>query len=338
VALANQGGGDPAHPIPLSYHGPVPRIPDPIVTRAVLRRTAIVSLAANVGIVITGGVVRLTGSGLGCPTWPQCTTDGSYVTTPAMGINGVIEFGNRTLTFVVGLLALICVVLAWLRRREGATRSWRETWLAVLVLAGIPLQGVIGGLTVLSNLNPWVVGLHFLGSMAVIAAAYALVTATRAPSAPSWQAPAPVRLLGGVLVVVSALVLMAGTVVTGSGPHAGDADARRTGLDPEMISQLHVDLVMLLIGLSVAMIFVVRALGGPPRAAVILVGVELAQGAIGFVQYFTGLPEVLVAAHMGGSALVWIATLAVADGLRASAPVDPATVSAEPALEVVGVR
>ncbi|GAA1760579.1 COX15/CtaA family protein [Luedemannella helvata] len=303
-----------------------------LASRTLLRRFALASLAANVGIVITGGVVRLTGSGLGCPTWPRCTEE-SYVTTAAMGHHGVIEFGNRLLTFVVGALAVLCVVLAEIRRRRGG-RDWSETRLALLVFAGIPLQGVIGGFTVLTDLNPWVVGLHFLGSMAVIAAAYALVSATSAAAAPSWQAPSAVRRLGQVLVFVSALVLVAGVVVTGSGPHAGDENAHRTGLDPEMISQLHVDVVMLLLGLSIAMIFVVRATGGPIRRAVILLGVELAQGLIGFVQYFTHLPEVLVAMHMGGACLVWIATLALYDVLRARAvapdvvPVSPAAVLA----------
>ncbi|MFC7484184.1 heme A synthase [Luedemannella flava] len=285
------------------------------VSRTILNWFALASLAANVGIVITGGVVRLTGSGLGCPTWPRCTDD-SYVTTAAMGIHGAIEFGNRMLTFVVGLLAVLCVVLAEARRRAGG-RDRTETRLALLVFAGIPAQAVIGGFTVLSDLNPWVVGLHFLASMAVIAAAWALVAATGAAPAPSWQAPTAVRRLGGVLVVVSALVLVAGVVVTGSGPHAGDEKARRTGLDPEMISQLHVDLVMLLIGLSIAMVFVLKATEALARTAVILLVVELAQGLIGFVQYFTHLPAALVAAHMGGSCLVWIATFAVYDVVRA---------------------
>ncbi|GAA1791422.1 COX15/CtaA family protein [Luedemannella flava] len=305
------------------------------VSRTILNWFALASLAANVGIVITGGVVRLTGSGLGCPTWPRCTDD-SYVTTAAMGIHGAIEFGNRMLTFVVGLLAVLCVVLAEARRRAGG-RDRTETRLALLVFAGIPAQAVIGGFTVLSDLNPWVVGLHFLASMAVIAAAWALVAATGAAPAPSWQAPTAVRRLGGVLVVVSALVLVAGVVVTGSGPHAGDEKARRTGLDPEMISQLHVDLVMLLIGLSIAMVFVLKATGGPARTAVILLVVELAQGLIGFVQYFTHLPAALVAAHMGGSCLVWIATFAVYDVVRARVTAPAAdVVPASPAPALAG--
>ncbi len=307
-----------------------------LASRTLLHRFALASLVANVGIVITGGIVRLTGSGLGCPTWPRCTAD-SYVTTAAMGHHGLIEFGNRLLTFVVGALAVACVLLAETRRRRGG-RDWSETRLALLVFAGIPLQGVIGGITVLTDLNPWVVGLHFLGSMAVIAAAYALVSATSAAAAPSWQAPVAVRRLGQVVLGVSALVLVAGVVVTGSGPHAGDQNARRTGLAPEMISQLHVDVVMILLGLTIAMIFVLRATGGPVRPAAILLGVELSQGLIGFVQYFTHLPETLVVAHMGGSCLVWIATLALYDHLRArtptTTPVTPVPVSPAPALAV----
>jgi cytochrome c oxidase assembly protein subunit 15 len=310
----------------------VPSLADLSVPRATLRRFALASVAANAGIVVTGGVVRLTGSGLGCPTWPRCTAD-TYVTTPAMGAHGVIEFGNRTLTGVVGILAVVCLVLALLRRRRHT--GWSEVRYAALVLAGIPAQAVIGGITVLTDLNPWVVGLHFLASMAVIAAAYALWSVTRAPAGPRWETPPAVRRLGGVLVAVTAAVLVVGTIVTGSGPHAGDEKARRTGLDPELISQLHVDLVMLLIGLSVATVFAIRAVGGPVRAAVVLVAVELSQGLIGFVQYATGLPAVLVAFHMAGSCAVWLAALAVADGLRrpAVAPTFPvAAVSPTPAV------
>jgi cytochrome c oxidase assembly protein subunit 15 len=316
----------------------VPSLADLSVSRPMLRRFALASVAANAGIVVTGGVVRLTGSGLGCPTWPRCTAD-TYVTTPAMGVHGVIEFGNRTLTGVVGVLAVICLALALLRRRRDRA-GWSEVRYAALVLAGIPAQAVIGGITVLTDLNPWVVGLHFLASMAVIAAAYALWSVTRAPAGPRWETPPAVRRLGGVLVAVTAAVLVVGTVVTGSGPHAGDGKARRTGLDPETISQLHVDLVMLLIGLSVAMVFAIRAVGGPARAAVVLVAVELSQGLIGFVQYFTGLPAVLVAFHMAGSCAVWLAALALADGLRRPAVTSgpPVEVPVSAPAEVLSAR
>ncbi|NJC65334.1 heme A synthase [Planosporangium flavigriseum] len=286
----------------------------------VLRRLALASLLANIGLVGTGGAVRLTGSGLGCPTWPRCTAD-SYTTTREMGVHGMIEFGNRSLTFVVALLALACVVSALCQR----PRSRPLTLWSALVLAQIPAQAVIGGITVLTNLNPWVVGLHFLASMVVIAAAYQLWV--RTAGAPSGAALArPLRTLTRLTVIVAAAVLAVGTVVTGSGPHAGDAGARRTGLDPQEISQLHTDLVFLLLGLSVALWYALRAAGAPARArraAEWLIAVELAQGVIGFVQYFTHLPALAVGLHMIGAAAVWVATLAVLETTRPGAAVAP---------------
>ncbi|SCF25316.1 cytochrome c oxidase assembly protein subunit 15 [Micromonospora saelicesensis] len=279
------------------------------VSGILLRRLALASIIANVGIVVTGGAVRLTASGLGCPTWPRCTDD-SYVTTPEMGVYGVIEFGNRMLTFAVGLIALATVLAVLLHRprRPGLLA------LAVAVFLGIPAQAVIGGITVLTNLNPWVVGLHFLASMAVIAAAYALWRRIGDPDGPTVAVvPAPLRALARVTTGVTVAVLVVGTWVTGSGPHAGDHGAARNGLDPETISQVHADGVFLLIGLSVALIFAFRAVGAQraTRAAIILVAVELSQGLIGFVQYFTHVPAILVGTHMLGSCLVLLAALSV---------------------------
>jgi cytochrome c oxidase assembly protein subunit 15 len=275
-----------------------------------MRRLALASLVGNAVLVVTGGAVRLTGSGLGCPTWPRCTSR-SYVTTSEMGGHGIIEFSNRMLTFVVGLLAVACVVaaLAQRPRRRSLTR------LSVLVLAGIPAQAVLGGITVLTHLNPWVVACHFLASIAVIAAAYALWQRSREGDGPPVRlVPAPLRGLLGTLVAASGAVIVVGAVVTGSGPHAGDAKARRTGLDLVQIAQLHADLVFLLIGLSVAAWFALRAVGAPARAvraAVVLLGVETAQAAIGFVQYFTHLPILAVGLHMAGACAVWVITLAL---------------------------
>ena len=294
----------------------------PPVSGILLRRLALASIIANVGIVVTGGAVRLTASGLGCPTWPRCTDD-SYVTTPEMGVYGVIEFSNRMLTFAVGLIALATVlgVLAHRPRRPGLLA------LAVAVFLGIPAQAVIGGFTVLTNLNPWVVGLHFLASMGVIAAAYALWRRVGDPDGPTVAVvPAPLRALARVTTGVTVAVLVVGTWVTGSGPHAGDHGAARNGLDPESISQVHADGVFLLIGLSVALIFAFRAVGAQraTRAAIVLVAVELGQGLIGFVQYFTHVPALLVGAHMLGSCLVLLATLSVQWSTRERHSVAPA--------------
>ncbi|SNT62506.1 cytochrome c oxidase assembly protein subunit 15 [Asanoa hainanensis] len=279
-----------------------------------LRRLALANIIANVAIVVTGGAVRLTGSGLGCPTWPRCT-DASYVPNGEMGIHGVIEFSNRMLGWVVGAVALATLIAAFVHhRRERTVGSRRLNRLALGVFLGIPAQGVVGGITVLTNLNPWVVGLHFLASIGVLAAAYALWRRTvDGPGPRRTVVPSPLRQLVWVLTVVSLAVVALGVIVTGSGPHAGDVDAHRTGLDPETISQVHADVVFLLLGLTLAVWFAARATGArrTARAALVLLAIELSQGVIGFVQYFTGLPEILVGLHMLGACLVWLATLSV---------------------------
>ncbi|MEN3306816.1 MAG: heme a synthase [Micromonosporaceae bacterium] len=286
------------------------------------RRVTLVSLAANVVIVITGGVVRLTDSGLGCPTWPRCT-GASYVTTPAAGYHGIIEFGNRSLTYVLVALAAGALLLA---RRPG-NRTRRRVRYAWLSLATIPVQAVVGGLTVLTHLNPWVVSAHFLLSMAVIAVTYALYAAAVSPDGPRRPVvAAPLRGLAWTVLGTSLAVLAAGTVVTGSGPHAGDHGARRTGLDAGTVAQLHTDAVMLLVGLSLALWFALRGANAPHRAvraAAVLVGVELAQGVIGFVQYFTHVPALLVGLHMAGACAVWLATLAIFPALSATVGAAP---------------
>jgi len=288
-----------------------------------LRPLALASLVANIALVVTGGAVRLTGSGLGCPTWPKCT-DASYTTTAAMGVHGTIEFGNRLLGAVLGLIAVACLVAALVERpRRGSTIR-----LALAVLLGIPAQAVLGGITVLTHLNPWVVGLHFLVSVALIAAAYALWRRTaEGDGTPVPLVPAPVRHLARITAVTALAVITAGVVVTGSGPHAGDEHAKRTGLDPALVAQLHADLVFLLIGLTVALCFAMPATAAPRSAvlaAATLLVIELGQGLIGFVQYFTHLPVALVAAHMLGAALVWTGALAVLWSLRERPVLDQA--------------
>lgn len=267
-------------------------------------------MIANVGIVITGGAVRLTGSGLGCPTWPKCT-DNSFVPSEATSYHVLIEFGNRMLGGLVGVIAIAGLLLAFMVR----PRRPRQVTLAALTFAGVASQGVLGGITVHMDLNPWIVGAHFMLSVPTIAAAYAFWMSTRDPARlTAWSSPAAVRHLGWAIVGASVLVLALGTVVTGSGPHAGDADVPRNGFDPETVAQLHVDGVFLLIGLSLALWFALRAVNAPSaprRAAVALILVELAQGVIGYVQYFTGVPVILVGLHMAGACALWLAALAV---------------------------
>jgi len=268
------------------------------VSPRLVRGLTLANLAANVGIVITGGLVRLTGSGLGCPTWPKCTDD-SYTPVGAVDVHKVIEFGNRMVSIIVGVVAIATVVALW-RHPQRLLARW--------VLAGVLLQGVVGGITVRMDLSPYFVGPHFLLSMTLIALAYQLWRRTNPSSAPTEPRLRP---LGWAVTIAGAAVVVVGVVVTGSGPHSGDEKAVRTGLDPEMISQLHVDVVFLLLGLTVATFLAAHALRawGVRRSATVLCGVLLAQGAIGFVQYFTHLPWVLVGFHVAGACAVWVATL-----------------------------
>ena len=271
-----------------------------------LRRLAIASLVLNVGIVVTGGAVRLTNSGLGCPTWPSCTS-ASLTPTKAYSFHGIIEFTNRQLTFIVGLFAVLTLIAAWRQRRQLT--------LAAIAFFGIPAQAVLGGITVLTDLNPYAVACHFLLSMAVVAAYALLVWRLLERSAD--PVSTPVVWLVRVTVAVTAAVLALGTVVTGSGPHAGDLKAgrlHRIHIASSSASQLHADAVMVLIGLSVGVLAVAYAVGAGAavrRAAAVLVGVELAQGVIGYTQYFLHVPPLLVALHMFGACLVWLAALQV---------------------------
>lgn len=290
------------------------------------RRIFAAGVVVQVGIVVTGGLVRLTGSGLGCPTWPECTP-GSYTPTleQAEGLHSAIEFGNRLLTFVVGAVALACVVAAWRHR----PRRRPLVLLAGAQLLGVLGQAGLGGVTVLTGLSPVIVAAHFLLSMVLIALAVALYLRGNEPA----DGPAvplvrdEVRWLAGGLAAVAAAVLVLGTVVTGSGPHSGDAQApARLGLDPETMSWLHADLVFLFVGLIVALLVALRVSDGPAaarRRTRWLLGIALAQGVVGYVQYFTGLPEAVVALHMLGACLVVVATVAVQLALRARAPAEP---------------
>lgn len=277
------------------------RIPPP--SRPVLRRLAWASLAANALLVATGGAVRLTDSGLGCPTWPQCTA-GSLVVHDAMGIHGFIEFGNRLLTFVLAAVAVATWVAAM--RYQPARRSIR--WLATILALGIPAQAVIGGVTVLSELNPWIVALHLLCSLAIIGVAVVLIRRVdEGDDPPALVVPPAVAWLGRATFAATWAVLYLGTIVTGSGPHAGSATSPRTGLNPEAMAQLHADIVFLLVGLTIGTALAMRAASAPPRpqrAVWLMLGVEIAQGVIGYVQYFTHLPVALVGAHVFGASVV----------------------------------
>lgn len=286
-----------------------------------LRGVLLANLVVEVTIVVTGGLVRLTGSGLGCPTWPQCVP-GSYTPVPhqAEGYHRFIEFGNRTLTSVVSIAALLTVYAVW--RWAGRRRDLLLP--AVVVVAGVGVQAVLGGITVRTGLNPFTVAAHFLVSMALVAAsAYLLFRAPELPGARPLAVHPLVERVAWAACVVAAVVLALGTVVTGSGPHSGDADEpARFGLDPRSVSWLHADAVMLFCGLVVAVWVAARLTGStaaPGRAWATVLVVTLAQGAVGYTQYFTGLPWAVVLVHMLLASLLVVALVRGMVRLRASA-------------------
>lgn len=290
-----------------------------------LRWLAVASLIMNVVIIVTGGLVRLTDSGLGCPTWPQCTP-GSYTPHAALGVHGVIEFSNRMITFILIIFAVLTFVAALLHRSGDRRLDRKVRWLAFALGFGIPFQGVIGGITVLTQLNPYVVALHMLDSMVLVALAVWLVRLT-------WPAPARpvggrVRLLTVITFGLAWVVVSLGTVVTGSGPHAGDLQSRRTGLNPADISHLHSGAVYLLVAATIGCLVLLRS-----RAALLLLLVEIAQGVIGFVQYYSNLPIGLVAVHMLGAAttMALAANLLCSVRLGSAVTTDSAPVSDLPA-------
>ncbi|MFM8842781.1 MAG: COX15/CtaA family protein [Actinomycetota bacterium] len=280
---------------------------------AEIRRRALLKLSSLMvftqsAIVVTGGAVRITGSGLGCSTWPECTP-GSYTPTPNQPeapLHAWIEFGNRLLTFIllINAVALMFVIL-----RSGA-RDLRK--LGVFQILGILAQGVLGGITVLTGLNPATVAAHFLLSIVLIAGALSLRQRAHSKTPTSISRIRLVRNLLRAHLALTIAVLFMGTIVTGSGPHAGDSTAERFNLDSKMMAWIHADLVIALLGVSVALIIAIKL--GEAEEVRVRMGsltqkflvVALAQGAIGYIQYFTGLPELIVGAHLIGAVVVWL--------------------------------
>ncbi|OXY99634.1 COX15/CtaA family protein [Streptomyces diastatochromogenes] len=286
--------------------------PDP----RTVRRAALAALVMSVVIVVTGGAVRLTGSGLGCPTWPTCTDD-SLTTTSAMGFHGAIEFGNRMLTYV------LCAAVGWAIIAARSEKPYRRSltrlgWTQFWVVMG---NAVLGGIVVLVGLNPYTVAAHFLLSTGLITVATVMWQRTReGDGEPRPLVGKAVRQLVWFLVTASALLIAVGTVVTGAGPHAGDSsEVERIPIDWETVSKLHAVLAWIVVTLTFALWFVLKAVDapkGPLDRTRELFLILLAQGVIGYVQYFTHLPEALVGLHMFGSCLVWIGVLRVLLSLR----------------------
>lgn len=270
-----------------------------------LRAYAWASLVSQILIVVTGGLVRLTGSGLGCPTWPRCTED-SFVTVPEMGWHGVIEFGNRLLTFVLIIIALLTFIVV---RRTVKTARGGLTWPALLLGLGIIAQALLGGLTVLTGLNSWVVGAHFVVSGVLISIASILV----------WRVYSPIHqpisyaavLMGWPIFIIGWITVLVGVVVTGAGPHAGDATTPRNGFDLELWQHYHSWPAYIMTGLvALVLIAIGRKLSGnrfsnPAFLTIfILLTVSIAQAILGVVQSNLGVPALMAGAHMLGAAVI----------------------------------
>jgi heme a synthase len=304
-----------------AYHGSVVSPVRYIVQRwtpaqRTLRRAALSALVMSVIIVVTGGAVRLTGSGLGCDTWPKCSGD-SLFATPEMGPHGAIEFGNRMLTYV------LCAAVGWTivaaramkPERRGLSRlAWAQFW----IVMG---NAVIGGVTVLTELNPYTVAGHFLLATSLITVALVTWQRAREGDAPPRPLAGPrLKRLAVALTAATGILVVVGTVVTGAGPHAGDSsEVPRIPADWEAVTRVHAALAWAVVALAGALWLALRRVEAPAAARARsreLLLVLASQIAIGYAQYFSDVPEFLVGLHLLGSTLVWIAVLRVLLSLR----------------------
>jgi cytochrome c oxidase assembly protein subunit 15 len=254
-------------------------------------------------LVLTGGAVRLTGSGLGCPTWPECTP-GSYTPVPNQAegqLHAWIEFGNRLLTFALVAVALAVLVHVLYKQRRDLRL------LALGQVLGIFGQGILGGITVLTQLHPLTVAAHLLLSILLIGGATSLYD-RREIAICKIKSEDKMRFnLSLAHIYLTFFVIVLGTLVTGSGPHAGDEDTQRFGFNIRAISTIHAEAVIALLGLTLALYVAARQNPLHRRKIIIFTVIALAQGAIGYIQYFMGIPEIIVALHLLGATLVWIA-------------------------------
>jgi cytochrome c oxidase assembly protein subunit 15 len=281
----------------------------------------VAGLVTSTLIVLTGAGVRLSQSGLGCTNWPNCTAT-SLVASGATGdslVHRWVEFSNRLVTVAIFVVAIGIFVAAW-RYRDGIGRRRDLLWLATAQPAAIIVQAILGGFVVLTKLNPALVSLHFLASVALLAAAVAFyVRCQESREPPRPLAPRPVQLIALGVVGTVALMMTVGTVVTGTGPLAGAPDVARYPLPLEGVTQFHADIGWLLAGLGVALLLSLH-LGKAPRRAVRLAwlgaGLVALQGVVGYAQYFSGLPAGLVWVHVTGSTAIWIVALFLPYSLR----------------------
>jgi len=305
------------------------------VTSRIDRILAWMMLSAQSLIILTGALVRLTGSGLGCPTWPRCTAE-SITPHGELTMHSAIEFGNRLLGVSLGVLGVVTILVLLRRFRTRPDL----VWFAVGLTAIVPVQAVLGGITVLTGLNPWVVAGHFVPSAVAVVVSVLFVRRTYDSGGPARPVGTrAARSLTWTAFVLTWIVVLLGVLVTGAGPHAGDELSARNGLDTLLMSRLHAAPVWALVAVTAVMLVMTqRAVRrGHPHARmlrrplIVFALVVLAQGVLGYVQFFTGVPEVLVALHIIGvcSVLAAVAWLVDAHYLRPPQDGRPAVPSAD---------
>lgn len=306
----------------------IARLPESVSAR--VRFFAVTSLVIQILIVATGGAVRLTGSGLGCPTWPLCT-DSSLIATPEMGVHGAIEFGNRLLSILVGIVAILMVMMLIRLRRERRDLMT----LAFVILGGTVLQGLIGGLSVRVQLDPSVVGVHFAISTILVAVSAALVYRVwTGPRGERLIVARPTAVLTHVTSFFVAVTVIAGILTTGAGPHAGDDGSARNGLDASILQHVHSWPGYVLIALTLLLVIVFAAGGQrrPRNFAILLLVLEVVQALIGIIQSRNGLPILLVGSHMIVACGIAAAMTVVVLSLRSTADRQDKSVTPETAL------
>jgi cytochrome c oxidase assembly protein subunit 15 len=287
------------------------------------RRITFVAAVLLAIIIVTGGAVRLSGSGLGCPNWPSCES-GSLTPRAASDVHAMVEFVNRMFTGLVSVIVIVAVLGSLLR----VPRRRDLIWLSLGLVIGVFAQAVLGGLTVLFELQPPFVMAHFLVSLALLADALVLHRRACDPDGPARLVAAPVvRSLGRVLLVAASAVVVTGTVVTASGPHGGDEKAKRFDLDIRIVARVHGSTVIVFLGLTLLTLWMLRRTRAPvavqQRLGLLLV-VSVAQAAIGYTQYLTGIPAILVGVHLAGATAVWAAVIWFYLGLfRRDVPAEP---------------
>jgi cytochrome c oxidase assembly protein subunit 15 len=279
----------------------------PTVSPALSHRLNVLALVLTALIVVTGGAVRLTGSGLGCADWPSCSAGHL---TPALQFHGLVEFGNRLVTVVL----TVAVAASFLGSAFRSPRRRDLMWLSGGLVAGVLAQAVLGGIVVYTKLNPYLVMVHFFATMLLLVDAVVLVhrsTRDYSPGSGRLLVPRPlIRLYYGLLALL-AVVVAAGTAVTGAGPHAGDSSgqqvAKRIPIALRDMAELHSSLALLLIGVTIGIVVALHMVDVPERvrrSARILMVVMVAQAAVGYTQYFTHLPALLVEVHLLGATVL----------------------------------